>query len=77
MPTYTTCLLCNNILTSSEEKLYGTHYHCQTSKNFVSNSHIFSDKPVHSTVNTKLAILLYNGFVLLLFALILFGFTYI
>ena len=72
MPIKNNCLLCNNLLVSTEEKKFGTHYHCSTNHLLPSDyAKLDNDKPI-SAVKTNFVLILYNSLVLLLFAVVIF-----
>ena len=61
MPIKNSCLLCNGILISSEEKKYGSHYHCLEGMKQTSHYIITSELTLENTLKSNLALILYNS----------------
>ena len=70
MPIKNNCLLCNNILISSEEKSYGTHYHCPDERKDGPNYHIQEGEVSVSPFKVSFALILYNSLAIFLFMII-------
>ena len=72
MPIKNYCLLCNDILASTEERRFGSHFHCPSERRAKNTPlRILEDEHVNFTVKTAFSLLLFNSIILGLFVSII------
>ena len=62
------CILCDDLLITSEEQKYGSHYHCDNEKR-MNGSHLRSigGNENKNSLSSLLVLAIYNSFVICLF----------
>lgn len=65
------CLLCDELLITSEEKIYGSHYRCNDKRSKDNHFRTFDEDVYHNPIKSVIAIGIFNSLVIFLFMIAL------